>query len=103
MIEIKNQKEFDETIKSEKTTLAYFSALWCSPCKTQIPILEEFAGSNPDVQIIKVNVDENPDLTTSYEIRNIPTIIYFKNNKIIGRTAGIQQLKALNEKKIELA
>jgi len=99
---IGTKENFNTLIESDKLTIVDFWATWCGPCKNQIPILDEFAKSNPDVQIIKVNVDDNSELATSYGIRSIPTIIYIKNSKELKRASGVQQINALNTAKTEL-
>jgi thioredoxin len=85
-----------------KVTIIDFWASWCGPCRTQLPILEEFAKNNKDVQIVKINVDQNAELASEYGVKSIPTIIYFKNGVIAHKTVGIQQEKQLDEIKKEI-
>jgi len=99
---IGTKENFNSLIESDKLTIVDFWAAWCGPCKNQIPILDEFAKLNPDVQVIKVNVDENSELATSYGIRSIPTIVYIKNSTELKRVSGVQQINALNTAKTEL-
>lgn len=97
-----NAEIFEELISSDKITIVDFWASWCGPCRTQLPILEEFAKNNKDVQIIKINVDQNAELASEYGVKSIPTIIYFKKGVIAHKTVGIQQEKQLEETKKEI-
>ncbi|GIV44028.1 MAG: thioredoxin [Bacteroidia bacterium] len=100
---IGNKDNFESLINSGKISVVDFWAEWCGPCKMQLPILENFAKENPDIQVIKINVDENIDLANSYEIINIPTIIYFdKSGKKVKKTIGLQKNEDLNKIKEEL-
>ena len=97
-----NAEIFKELISSDKITIVDFWASWCGPCRTQLPILEEFAKNNKDVQIVKINVDQNAELASEYGVKSIPTIIYFKNGVIEHKTVGIQQENQLEETKKEI-
>ncbi|MDE5839138.1 MAG: conjugal transfer protein TraF, partial [Paramuribaculum sp.] len=71
--------EFSEIIKESKPTLVDFFATWCGPCKMQAPILEEVKGKLGDsVNILKIDVDRNPELSAEFSIRSVPTLILFK-------------------------
>lgn len=97
-----NEKNFEELISSEKITIVDFWAEWCGPCRTQLPILEDYAKKNEKVQIVKVNVDQNSELAQKYGVRSIPTIIFFKNGKVAHKTVGVQQESQLNEIKNQI-
>jgi thioredoxin 1 len=97
-----NAEIFEELISSDKITIVDFWASWCGPCRTQLPILEEFAKNNKDVQIVKINVDQNAELASEYGVKSIPTIIFFKNGVIEHKTVGIQQENQLEETKKEI-
>jgi len=97
-----NAEIFEELISSDKITIVDFWASWCGPCRTQLPILEEFAKNNKDVQIVKINVDQNAELASEYGVKSIPTIIYFKNGVIEHKTVGIQQENQLEETKKQI-
>lgn len=66
-------------------TLVDFYADWCGPCKMLAPILEELKD---EVQIIKVNVDENEEVAMKYGVMSIPTLVFFKNGKVIHQMVG---------------
>lgn len=92
-----NSENFENLISSEKLTIVDFWAPWCGPCRVQLPILEKFAGENEDVQIVKINVDEESDLAQKYSIRSIPTMLYFKRGNVQHKTIGVQQGDQLTE------
>jgi len=77
-----------------------FQADWCNPCKTLSPIMKELALEF-DLEIKEINIDEEDDLVEQYEIRSIPTLIFFKNNIQVLKTTGSkskEQLKVLINK-----
>src|ERR1700712_5255565 len=76
---------FDSIINSEKPVLVDFWAEWCGPCKMIGPLVEELAGDYEGKAVIgKLNVDENPNVTARFGVRNIPTLLVFKNGQIVG-------------------
>ncbi len=87
---------FQEVIHSDKPVLVDFFATWCGPCKTMSPILEQVKQSLGDtVTIIKVDVDKNPEAASAYGIQGVPTLIVFKNGKVLWRQSGVVQANAL--------
>uniref|UniRef100_A0A7C4RAB7 Thioredoxin n=1 Tax=candidate division CPR3 bacterium TaxID=2268181 RepID=A0A7C4RAB7_UNCC3 len=83
---------FDKNILSnEKVSLVDFWAPWCGPCKILTPILEEVSSEIGEKALVaKVNVDENPIIAGRYKVMSIPTILIFKNGKIVDQMIGIQ-------------
>lgn len=81
---------FDDTIKNAKgPVLVDFWAAWCGPCKMIAPYLDQLAGEmEGQATIAKVNVDENGDLSARFGIRSIPTLMVFKDGRVVDQTIG---------------
>src|SRR5690348_2450764 len=85
------EQDFDKTLMAAQgLVMVDFWAEWCGPCRAIAPVLEELAeASEGRVTLMKVNVDENPDLAVRYGIRSIPTILFFKQGAIVDRVVGV--------------
>ncbi len=92
---------FDELLKTGKPMVVDFWAEWCGPCKMIGPIIEELSHEFEDKVIIgKLDVDENNDVTSRFGIRNIPTILFFKDGVQVDKQVGATQ-KSVFIQKIE--
>ena len=79
----------EQVIKADKLVVVDFSAEWCGPCRMVTPIIhelaEEYAGR---IVAGEVNVDENPQITMNYKVRNIPTVLFIKNGEVVDKQVG---------------
>lgn len=98
-MEISESQFEQEVLKAEIPVLVDFWAPWCGPCKMLGPVLEEVAAANDSrLKVVKVNVDENPDLAQKYEVMGIPAMFLFKNGQVIDNFAGAMSKQVLTEK-----
>ena len=92
-----------EVLENKEVVLVDFFATWCGPCKMIAPILEELETEMGDVKFVKVDVDESPEVATTYGIQSIPTLKVFKGGKVVDTVVGFlpkEQIKALIQKNI---
>lgn len=92
MVSNVNDSNFDqEVVNSSKPVLVDFWAEWCMPCKMLSPVIEEVAKSlDGQVEIVKVNIDENPMSASQLGITSIPTLVLFNEGKAVGKIVGFQ-------------
>ncbi len=94
-----SEKEVAEMVSLAKVgpgdVLVDFSATWCGPCKTQMSILDTLAAKTPELSIIKIDVDENPDAARGFRVRSIPALFAFRNGKLVGTSLGVTSVEKI--------
>ncbi len=88
--------DFDEKVlKNDKPVLVDFWAEWCGPCRMIAPILEEIAATQDKLDIVKLNTDENPEITAAYRITSIPALKVFSQGEVVKEIIGAKPKAAL--------
>jgi len=86
-----NKTNFEqEVMKSEKPVLLDFWASWCGPCRMLSPIIDQIADEYPEYKICKVNVDEEPDLASQFQVMSVPSLFVIDGGKIIEHSTGLK-------------
>ena len=85
----------EEVVNSEKTVLLDFWASWCGPCSMLSPIIDEIAEDRTDIKVGKVNVDEEPELSSAFQVMSIPTVVVMKNGNVTGKSIGVRPREAI--------
>ena len=95
MLEL-NQNTFDNEINADIPVVVDFWAPWCGPCRSQTPILEQFASKyDGKVKVCKVNTDQNQELCMRFGIMSIPTIMVFSGGELKDKAVGVQSIENL--------
>ena len=91
--------KFQDIVSSSTPTLVDFYATWCGPCKMMHPVLDQLKNEMSEtVRILKIDVDKNPDLAEKFKVRGVPTLILFKDGKLLWRESGAFPLATLKQK-----
>lgn len=90
-------REFDSVIE-KGIVLVDFYADWCGPCNILAPVLDNIAASNPELTILKVNVDEHPDLAEKHGVLSIPTLLFIKDGQTTDSSIGVVSENVIQNK-----
>ena len=97
---IGKEKFTAEVIHSDKPVLLDFYAEWCMPCKMLSPVIDQIADEATNAKVYKVNIDEEPELASQFQVMSVPTLVVMKDGKIANTMIGVQPkhkiLNALN-------
>ncbi len=97
-IEVMNEEQFKKLIDSKDLTVVDFFATWCGPCRMLSPILEEIADEMKDeFKFGKIDIDENFDIAKTYGIMSVPTLVLFKDNKVVDKIVGLRSKNQILE------
>lgn len=88
---------FQTDLQREGFTLVNFWATWCAPCRRLSPILEVYNAEQPEIRMLKVNVEQCQIFSAQFEIMSVPTTILFKDGQEIDRVIGLLSIEALNQ------
>ena len=98
-VNITTQSWDEEVVKSEIPVMVDFWAAWCGPCKMIAPTIEELAGEyEGQLKVCKLNTDENPEIASQNQIMGIPSLLFFKEGKLVDKIVGAASKKQFKEK-----
>lgn len=101
---IKNTEDFNQIVSAGKPVFVDFYADWCGPCQSLLPTVEELATEyEGKVEMLKVNVDQNKELASKFQVRSIPALFFIKDQKIVEMLNGVHPKAVLREKLTELS
>jgi len=96
--EVTNDTFSSEVLESDIPVLVDFSAVWCGPCQRQLSVLKDFAEKHKDkIKVCKVDIDGSPELTSTYRIRSVPTLVLFRNGKAIHTKVGLSTIHTMED------
>ena len=99
MAKIATDSTFADLIRDEKLVIVDFWATWCGPCRMLSPLLDEVEEEMADkITVVKVNVDDAPEIAGQYRVMSIPTLLFIKDGQIVDKTVGAMPKAALVDK-----
>ena len=98
-LEINSENFENLVLKSNKPVMVDFWAEWCGPCRAIAPYVEQIAEDYADKAVVgKVDIENNPDLSNTYSVRNIPTLLFFKGGELVDKQVGLTSKASLASK-----
>jgi thioredoxin 1 len=88
VLHVNNENFEAEVLHSEKKVLVDFFATWCGPCRMIAPAIEEIAAERQDIKVVKIDVDQAPELASRYGVVSIPTLVVLENGEVKNQSSG---------------
>ncbi len=98
MVKDINAEEYEQLKNSDSTVVIDFHATWCGPCKILSPILEELQNEMEDVEFVKLDVDQFPEISGANQVMGVPTVVILKDGEIKERFVGVQPKETIKDK-----
>lgn len=89
-LEVNKSNFQNEVLESDRTVLLDFWASWCGPCKVFSPVIDEIAEEHPEIKVCKINIDEEQELATQFDIMSVPTLLVIKDGKVVNQSVGLK-------------
>lgn len=90
VITITKENYQQEVMESQLPVLLDFWASWCNPCRMLSPIIDQIAEEHPEIKVGKINVDEQPELASQFQVMSIPTLFVIKDGQVVNTAAGVR-------------
>ena len=98
MVKEINAEDYEQLKESTKPIVIDFHATWCGPCKILSPILEELQEEMAEVEFVKLDVDQFPEISGANQVMGVPTVVIIKDGEIKDRFVGVQPKETIKEK-----
>lgn len=93
-----DSKSFEKAISGDKPVLVDFFASWCGPCQMMMPVINELSKEVKEFSIIKLDIDQSPEIAAKFNVMSVPTFIVFKDGKEVNRMMGAMPKEVIMEK-----
>lgn len=94
---IVNTEKAKELINSKELVIIDFFATWCGPCQMFIPVFDEYSRQNESVNMVKIDIDKEPEFSSENNVMGVPTIVAYKDGKEVSRFSGFRPMNDLSE------